>query len=294
VPILAVPRHEDGYGDFEAFTAREINDLADRAAMLLIRQGLAQLSEGKSVTIALLGQGSAQYVATYLALAKLGYTVFLLSPRLSASTIAALLAKTDCRLVMFTENTKAKIEEVQALRELKTVPMATRPELTFDGAAFQASNYETASWSHSSKIGFIWHSSGSTGIPKIFPVTQQTLMARLRSAVKFGKPGFITSSVYNAAGTTFTLVALSNSEITYYYNDFLPYTAEGITTLMVEAKPHILIILPCVLGQLATSSTGLQALKNCSSVNSFGATCPTELGNRLVEEGVKLSSGYAM
>jgi acyl-CoA synthetase (AMP-forming)/AMP-acid ligase II len=63
---------------------------------------LTALSEENAVTVALLGQGSVQFVATFLALPKLGYTVFLMPPRLSASTIVGLLAKTECRLVMFT------------------------------------------------------------------------------------------------------------------------------------------------------------------------------------------------
>lgn len=63
---------------------------------------------------------------------------------------------------------------------------------------------------------------------------------------------------------------------------------------MVQAKPHNLSIVLCALGQLASSSAGLEALKSCHSVNSFGAVCPAELGNKLVEEGVKLNSGYFM
>lgn len=58
-------------------------------------------------------------------------------------------------------------------------------------------------------------------------------MVRLRSTIRaacFGKSLFITSLVYNSAGSTFVLIALCNSETTYYYNDFLPYTAEGLTT----------------------------------------------------------------
>lgn len=297
VPVLAFPRHEDRYGDFEKFTARDINDLADRAAMVLIRQGLAQLGEEKSVTITLLGQGSSLYVATLLALAKLGYTVFLMSPRLSAPTIVALLAKMESSLVVFTGNIEGKMGEVRALRDVKALPMVRRVELDFGGAVFQPSNYETKTWTHGSKVGLIWHSSGSTGTPKVFPLTQSNIMARLRSAVKtpyFGKPLFITSSVYNSAGSTFLLLGLCNSETTYYYNDFLPYTAEGLTTVMVEARPHTVVIVPYALGQLASSSVGLEALKGCRSVNAFGAVCPTELGDKLVGEGVSLNSGYAM
>lgn len=63
---------------------------------------------------------------------------------------------------------------------------------------------------------------------------------------------------------------------------------------MVEAQLHNLFIVPSALGQLASSSAGLEALKSCHSVNSFGAVCPTELGNRLADEGVKLNSGYTM
>ena len=215
VPILAFPKHEDAYGDFERFTAKDLNDLADRAAMLLIRQGLVQLSEKNAVTITLIGYGGAQYVATFLALAKLGYSIFVMSPRFPASVMAALLERAECKLILFTENMKARMEEVRALREVKTLPMITRAELRFDSGHFQPPNYDTTSWSRSSKIGFLWHSSGSTGIPKIFLMSQKNIMERLRFAVKgpyFAKPLFLTSSVYNSAGTTFFILALCNSE----------------------------------------------------------------------------------
>jgi hypothetical protein len=77
-----------------------------------------------------------------------------MSPRLSAPAIVALLAKTWCNLIIFT-NLKAKVEEVKVFRDVKSMPMITRAKLNFEGAVFEPSNYDTASWSHSFKICFI-------------------------------------------------------------------------------------------------------------------------------------------
>jgi acyl-CoA synthetase (AMP-forming)/AMP-acid ligase II len=98
---------------------RTSTNLAGRAALLLIRQGLTQLSEQKAVTVTPLGQASVQLVATLFALAKLQYTAFLVSPRLSATTIAVLLERTGCGLVIFAEKMKDKTGEVQALQGIK-------------------------------------------------------------------------------------------------------------------------------------------------------------------------------
>lgn len=141
VLILECSRCEDDYGDFETLTTREINGIADRAAMVLIRQGIIQLREQKALAITLLGQASTQYVAAFLALAKLEYLVFLMPPRLLVSTIAALLVKTDCRYLVYTPNMKVKIEEAQAIRDVKTLPTVTQTELNFNRVFFQASNY---------------------------------------------------------------------------------------------------------------------------------------------------------
>ena len=122
-------------------------------------------------------------------------------------------------------------------------------------------------------------------------------MARMRSTangVYGGRRIFITSSVYNSAGSTCALAALASSEMTYFYNDALPYTAEGLTQVMVQARPHTIIIIPYALEQLANTSAGVETLKTCDSVSVFGAVCPTQLGDSLVEQGVKLNSGYAM
>lgn len=297
VPILAFPRTEDAYADFELFTAKEINDLADRTASHLISQGLKQLSKEESLTIALLCPATTEYVATFLALVKLGYTIFLMSPRLSAPTIAALLAKTGCNLVIHTPGMITKLEEVPGQRMSKALPLISREELRRAGTHAQATMYDTSNWANDTKIALIWHSSGSTGIPKVFPMTHSAVMARLRSTCTgpyAGKPLFITSSVYNSAGSTFMLAALLNSAVTYYFNDFLPYTAEGLTQVLMEARPHTVIIVPYALKQVATTLAGMKALKACNSVNSFGAVCPTQLGDMLVGQGVVLSSGYAM
>jgi hypothetical protein len=40
VPVLAFPPREDRYSNFKKLSPKEINDPADKAAMLLIRQGI--------------------------------------------------------------------------------------------------------------------------------------------------------------------------------------------------------------------------------------------------------------
>lgn len=182
-PVLAFPRHEDGVAGFEKFTAQEINDLANKAAMLLINQRPTLGGTENAETITLLGQGTVPYVATFLALAKLGYSVFLVSPRLSAAAaVAALLAKTECSLLMFTKNLTSKVKEMQALRNVKVLPMVTRPELDLHRPSLEAPNYDTQSRSHSSQVSLVWHSSGSTGDPKDLPHDRR----RCRGTSAFG------------------------------------------------------------------------------------------------------------
>lgn len=295
VPILAVPRKS--YADFEQFTAREINNLADKAAGQLVSQGLRQLPERECVTVTMLGVGNTVYAATMLALTKLGYTVFLMSPRLSSSTIAALLTKANSNIMVHAADMTSKMESVKGLQTLRTILLISHEELESMAQSIQPMVYNTEHWIKSSKTAIIFHSSGSTGVPKIFPISQDTFMARLRSNMTgnyAGTPLFITSALYNSAGSTFLLSALANSEITYFYNDSLSYTAEGLTQVLVQARPNVVIIVPYALGQLASTRPGLEALKECRSVNAFGAVCPSQLGNKLVDEGIHLNSGYAM
>lgn len=299
-PVLAFAQDEGLSSLFETYTACEANVLADKAARYYVGQGLLHLEEEKSVTVALWGPGDAEYMATFLGLTKLGYTLFLMSPRLSIPTAAALLDKTACNLVLHSETLASNTNEIQRFRQICALPLVTRSQLhqcARLATSTETTIYNPSYWTQSSKVGFIWHSSGSTGVPKVFNMDQKSILARLRSAAKnpyFGKRVFITSSLYNSAGSTFMLKALADSESVYYYNDHLPYTPEGLTEVLVESQPQAIIIVPYALGQLALTRAGIEALKACSSVNVFGAVCPTQLGDDLVEQGVNLNTGYAM
>ena len=59
-----------------------------------------------------------------------------------------------------------------------------------------------------------------------------------------------------------------------------------------EARPFVLDTVPYVLKLLGEQNPGIEALKTCEEVNFIGSQCPDELGDRLVRQGVKLSSVF--
>lgn len=297
IPTLAYPRDRNGYRNFEFFTPRQIDQFSSRVAARVAEMGLTRLTPGESAVVALLGNSTVEYTSTFFALSRLGYTTFLLSPRLEPSALAALMVKANCKTVIYEESLQSKIKQTQELCELKSIPIVTRAKLDSKDVIIEPTSEGDTGVVDDSRIGFLWHSSGSTGLPKIFPMTQKSIMERLRSIYMspYGQQStFITSSTYNSAGLTFMISALFKSTANYFYNDSLPYTAEGLTRVLREARPNIAVLVPYALAELASTSRGIKSLKICRSVNVFGAVCPTQLGNRLVEQGVKLSISYAL
>jgi hypothetical protein len=51
---------------------------------------------------------------------------------------------------------KAEHDEAQTLRDVRTLPMATRAKLNLGSAVFQPPDHDIVSWSRSSKAALIW------------------------------------------------------------------------------------------------------------------------------------------
>jgi hypothetical protein len=92
---------------------------------------------------------------------------------------------------------------------------------------------------------------------------------------------------------TFALVALCNTETTYYYNDVLSYAADGLTTVMAEAQPHSIIVAPYELG-IRFTARRLGSTEKARQRQLIRRTLSNQASNMLVEAGIKLNSGYAM
>ena len=297
VPVLGLPRHDQSYSEFESFSAKQLDDLANTFAVCYVELGLKRLDAKESGVVGLLGPANLDYMASFLALAKLGYTIVVISPRLAVSSLVALLAIADCGAVICKHNMYVKAEEMWEEQGIKSIPLLNRATLHSGKPPLAYTPPPSDYFSESSKPGFILHSSGSTGLPKLFPMTHSVILERIKTYLVSpysNKSLFIISSFYNSAGLTFMLGSLSRSKVTYFCNDYLPYTAEGLGQLVKEARPQCIVAVPFALGRLATTSEGIEAMKTSDNVSVFGAVCPTWLGNELVDHGINLRTGYAM
>ena len=73
-------------------------------------------------------------------------------------------------------------------------------------------------------------------------------------------------------------------------NSNLPLTCENLTMVIREVKPVTLCVVPYTLKLLREQDSGIEALRTCESVMFTGSQCPDDLGDYLVNRGVKLSS----
>lgn len=76
----------------------------------------------------------------------------------------------------------------------------------------------------------------------------------------------------------------------FFPNPNLPLTCEGLTVAIREAKPTTFCVVPYTLKLLREQELGIEALRSCDSVMFTGSQCPDDLGDYLVDRGIKLCS----
>lgn len=78
----------------------------------------------------------------------------------------------------------------------------------------------------------------------------------------------------------------------HFLNSDLPVTREGLTQAIAAARPELLSTVPYILKLLAEENSGIESLRGCGHVLTTGSQCPDDLGDRLEELGVNVSTLY--
>ncbi|RDW62389.1 hypothetical protein BP6252_11822 [Coleophoma cylindrospora] len=291
-PIISYPSSGIEYVDY---TSQEIDIYALRVAEkynLSIPQRQSS-SEPESV-VGLLGPSNFEYFISILALTKLGHTVLFLSTRISTAAYSSLLQATGCNHVLIDSAFEdVAIQVKEGLPSLQIHKITERDAYNYeitDPAINTRLDQNLDAKIESTKISWIIHSSGSTGLPK--PIFQTHHAALKNYASNLNLRGFITLPLYHAHGISSVFRALTSRKQIYMYNASLPLTQQYLLNIMKRYDFQILYGVPYALKLLGETGEGIAALAKLQVVMFGGSACPDALGDRLVENGVNLISHY--
>ena len=243
--------------------------------------------------LALLGISDLDYLITMFALTRLGYSVLILSPRLSVEAYLFLLDKTDCKGIVNGVSFTSVVDTLQQQTTIERFEIIQRCQYDKDDiVGMQEAEYQCKidRESASSRVAYIMHSSGSTGLPK--PIWQTHKACLENYSFGNGGRGFCTAPFYHTHGHASFYRTLYARGTIFLCNAHVPLTSTNLITAMEEIKPQIILAVPYTLKLLAESDRGVKSLCACEVVSSSGSQCPDELGDRLVAEGVNLVSIY--
>jgi acyl-CoA synthetase (AMP-forming)/AMP-acid ligase II len=290
--IISYPSSGIEYVDY---TFRQLDAFASRVARRykgLIPQRVS--SSDPETVVGLLGPSNFEYFLSILALTKLGHTVLFLSTRISNAAYTSLMEATGAQHILIDESFRDVVEQVKkGFPELHVHNITD--SATYD---FSIANDErgTRFDQHlqpkveSTKISWIIHSSGSTGLPK--PIYQTHSAALNNYASNLNLRGFITLPLYHAHGISSVFRAIHSKKQIYMYNANLPLTQQHLLNIMQRCDFQIFYGVPYALKLLGETPEGIAALAKLKVVMFGGSACPDGLGDRLVEHGVNLISHY--
>jgi acyl-coenzyme A synthetase/AMP-(fatty) acid ligase len=289
-PIVAYP--SSGI-DYVEYSPHQLNASACRAAkhyacMIPLRSSSAE----SEVTIAILGPSNLEYLITLLALTKLGHTVLFLSTRLSVVAYVSLLWTTGAKHLLIDQSFQKVATSVRSeLPTLTIGSIASRDVFENDSA------YTTTIADHldpmveNTKIAWIIHSSGSTGLPK--PIYQTHRAALKNYTNNMNMVGFITLPLFHAHGLSVLFRAFNARKKVMLYNANLPLAREYLLGVLRDhSDVEIFYGVPYALKILAETPDGIAALAKLKAVMSAGSACPDAVGDRLVANGVNLVSHF--
>ncbi|KAE8369995.1 hypothetical protein BDV27DRAFT_171705 [Aspergillus caelatus] len=295
LPILAYPKpSNDDATSYEYFTGQDLDCMIDQTVSTLMDCGFKPPRNDGSV-VALFTLSDLNMVVTFFALSRLGYTVMMVSPRLSAAACVSLLDMVGCDTILYgqTPSIRATLGEILRLKLIACRPIIQRPSLDAPQETDVLVLHRTRNPEvQKQKIALILHSSGSTGLPKPLYLSHKAIMTHPMRGP--GLTSFNSLPWYHLHGLSTALQAMYMRKTAYMWDASLPLTASSVTSALEAAKPESVQGVPYLLQLLVDSPKGLDALRQCKLVTYGGAPCPDELGDRLVAERVHFGGSFGL
>lgn len=232
---------------------------------------------------------------TLFALSRLGYTVMMLSPRLSSEACVSLLDAVGCDTILYGQapSMRATLGEILRLKVVTCRPITEKSSLNeYQNATVLVLNRNRNPEAQSNRTAVILHSSGSTGTPIPLSLSHKALLTHpLRGP---GFTAFNSLPWYHLHGLSTALQAMWMRKIAFMWDASQPLTASVLVAAIEAAQPESVHAVPYVLQLLVDSTRGLELLRTCKLVAYGGAPCPDELGDRFVNEGVKFGGSLGL
>lgn len=283
------------------YTTNDIDNHATRAAQIYIQRYNLQprsSSTQPQTIVGVIGTTTPEYLITILAVAKLGHAALLLSPRLASDVHGYLLEQSGASLL---------IQDAEDMT--RGLPLQAQAQRTPLVIGRMAQHHEYASPTNETteitpgldndqeQESPVWilHSSGSTGLPKLVPVTNRSALARYADAVAWlGKDTLTTLPMFHAYGMTSVFRMVWCGGTVRIWDPRTPVTTGRLVGIAREKQFGLFATVPAVLKMLAESVEGVGFLRGFEVVTSGGSPLAEGLGESLVREGVRVVSIYGM
>ncbi|CDZ97946.1 Non-ribosomal peptide synthetase/alpha-aminoadipate reductase and related enzymes [Phaffia rhodozyma] len=253
------------------------------------------------MVIALLCPSTADFMLTVCACWQLGLGVLLLAPQNTPQAISYLCRVTQSTHLLYHSSMTALAQnaslDYESLKEiaptLVQIPQReswiSRRELFSREQAKSCLSYED----EADTVAIIFHTSGSSGVPK--PIYQNHRLWTEPLPCVPGEPAFTTTPLFHGGMSDFFRSINSKSAL-YFFPSSLPVTSSNLVQAVsargILNKPTSFLSVPYIIQLLKETEDGLKLLQEFELVSTGGSPMPKEIGDSLVNQGVRLVSRY--
>ncbi|OOQ87627.1 NRPS-like enzyme [Penicillium brasilianum] len=246
--------------------------------------------------LAYIGMNDVRYCVFVLACQKLGYEAFLPSTRNSDDAHVHLLKAADCTKIFFSEERRTRVLEIQGLcPNVEIFQIPTLRQMLADANGRRSYIYQEAYDDVENHTICIIHSSGTTGMPKLVPLTNgffkcQDECSRLpwpesRQPATFCN--YSQEEIVLATTPFFHLMGLFSFVMSIFHNVPVligpekPLSVDYLVELIDKTRPTAGLFPPSVLEDMSHSEKALKSLGTLRSVFFGGAPLALDSGRRL-------------
>ncbi|KAH9816573.1 hypothetical protein DFH28DRAFT_1107013 [Melampsora americana] len=270
-----------------------------------------QDNRSEQFTIGLLAESGPDFLITVLACFRLGLTVLLLAPQLPIEHINHLLKETHSSHLLVFESNSIKLNELrETLTSVEIINLSygvTSINPTDLSEKIHQPNRWISCEEEATKNAVIFHSSGTTGLPKPINTLHKDLTTNLPSKLNEVTYSFCTTPLYHGGFSDLFRSLNSLDPICFFALDSLPITFDNIyKSVQVCARSidqnedkisnlqqiNTFLTVPYILRLIKSNPDGISFLQRMKYVCFGGASLEDTIGDELVRNDISLASRY--